>query len=73
MPQHEDESAGGHYVTAGMTLIALGSLALVISLVATRLVKHELHFIDGRTMGLFGLGFVCIGGWMTRHGGAASQ
>ena len=67
MHDSSDDGAGGHYVTSGATLVALGALALLVS-IAIRVNGVELHFIDSRTMALFSAGFIAVGAWMVRHG-----
>jgi hypothetical protein len=69
----DDESAAGHYVTSGTTLVGLGSLASTLAFVLTLVFRVELYFIDGRAMGLLGLGFVALGIWMIRHGGVKQK
>ena len=67
-----DDGAGGHYVTSGATLVALGALGLVLSILI-RVNGVELHFIDARAMALFSAGFIAVGAWMVRHGRTADR
>ena len=66
--QNDDNDAGGNYVPSGVALIALGALAVVAAFILTILLRLELRFIDSRTMGFIGLGFIAVGSFMVRHG-----
>jgi len=68
-PVHDDphDGAGGHYVTAGVTLVGLGAFALVAT-VLVKLLGLPLHFIAPRSMALFSAGFIAVGAWMVGHG-----
>ena len=68
MRGEEEESAGGHYVTAGAALIGLGAVGLLVAIMGTLVWHVELRFIDGRAMGLTSFGFIALGGWMVRRG-----
>ena len=64
----DDNDAGGHYVTTGTTLVALGSVAIVVATVLALVLHVDLRFIDAQTMAAIGVGFGVVGGWMLIHG-----
>lgn len=64
------DGAGGHHVTSGATLVALGAFALLLSILI-KVNGAELHFIDSGTMAIFSAGFIAVGAWMVGHGWAA--
>jgi hypothetical protein len=68
-PVRDDlDDAGGHYVTAGTTLVGLGAVAIAAAAVLAMVLRVDLRFIDGQTMAVIGGGFVGVGGWMIAYG-----
>ena len=63
-----EESAGGHYVTAGAAIAGLGTVGLVLAMAVRLTTDVELGFIDARTMAAICLLFIGLGSWMMLSG-----
>lgn len=69
-PLHDDEGAGGHYVSSGVALAGLGLFGFVIALISTVILKTDPQLIDGRAMALTSFALVLVGAWMIHYGKA---
>ena len=70
---HDDEGAGGHYISSGAALVGLGTFGLVTALVSTLILKIDGQVIDGGAMALTSVGFTTIGAWMISQGRALQR
>jgi len=62
-----DDDVAGSYLTSGAALAGLGLFAIAVALVL-KLLRVEMHFIDGQAMAALGGAFFVIGAAMTSYG-----